>query len=442
MMTRPRCVPLVLAAAAAALAATLGRPAPAAAELVAARQADRFVDSVGVAVHVRYTDTPYGRYDDLLKPALVDLGVRHIRDGGADPEFHRKLNDLAAAGIRTTLILSPIDGLTTIADVDARGLMPVIDAVEAIEGPNETDVPQWNPESQRFDKWFAHGGRTNGDAPDGKDLGALRLWSADLYNYVKGHADPRVRGLPVLMPSMAFPESTRHLGRVPCDRLNMHSYPGGALPDDQIESRWLANTRLTGPELPVVVTEVGYNYDVQNGAAGQPGVSDAAAAKYLTRLLLEYHARGFERTFLYELIGDEWGLIRNDGTRRPAFDAVDRLLAVLADPGPAFAPGLVDVAVVGSRAADVRRLVFQKRDGRAYVVLWRNERSFDTAAKRDLTVAPLRVEVRLAAPCERAAVHRPVDGGEPTAIAGPTDKVAVEVADAPVVVELFGPAVR
>ena len=45
--------------------------------------ADAFVNSVGVNVHLHYTDTSYAKFD-AVEEAVRDLGVRHIRDGLID----------------------------------------------------------------------------------------------------------------------------------------------------------------------------------------------------------------------------------------------------------------------------------------------------------------------------------------------------------------------
>ncbi|AQA24082.1 hypothetical protein BTZ20_4095 [Rhodococcus sp. MTM3W5.2] len=39
-----------------------------------ASSAAAFVDSIGVNVHLHYTDTIYDRYDDIIKPRLLELG--------------------------------------------------------------------------------------------------------------------------------------------------------------------------------------------------------------------------------------------------------------------------------------------------------------------------------------------------------------------------------
>jgi hypothetical protein len=75
-----------------------------------ARSAYSFVDSVGVNTHLRYYDTAYGNYS-LIKQRLQELGVRHIRDGGSDPTWIQRVNDLASSGIRSTIVLDPNIGV-------------------------------------------------------------------------------------------------------------------------------------------------------------------------------------------------------------------------------------------------------------------------------------------------------------------------------------------
>ena len=67
------------------------------AESYTAGEADCFVDTIGVNVHLHYTDTVY--WDFLkLKTAIKKLGVRHIRDGlvyDGHPEYYQRHRQLA-----------------------------------------------------------------------------------------------------------------------------------------------------------------------------------------------------------------------------------------------------------------------------------------------------------------------------------------------------------
>src|SRR5262249_50516567 len=100
--------------------------------------ASAFADSVGVNVHLTYTGTPYGNFD-RLQAALRDLRIHHIRDGlvlgRADQA--EKLNRLADAGVRSTLIMGAPNASTPADEVAAA--RPIARAIDAVEGPNEYD---------------------------------------------------------------------------------------------------------------------------------------------------------------------------------------------------------------------------------------------------------------------------------------------------------------
>ena len=97
------------------------------------RSADAFVDSIGVNVDLGYTDTIYRHYDEIIRPRLKELGIRHIRDGlRADrKDVIAKLNDLAGLGIRSILLVSPEEAVEIVTAASA--------SVWAVEGQNEPD---------------------------------------------------------------------------------------------------------------------------------------------------------------------------------------------------------------------------------------------------------------------------------------------------------------
>ncbi|HWH69475.1 MAG TPA: hypothetical protein VNT26_08830, partial [Candidatus Sulfotelmatobacter sp.] len=77
---------------------------------VPAASADAFVDTMGVCTHWQYADTVYGKRFPELKARLVELGLRHVRDGGGNETFIARTRELAASGIRTTILLDPGTG--------------------------------------------------------------------------------------------------------------------------------------------------------------------------------------------------------------------------------------------------------------------------------------------------------------------------------------------
>ncbi len=100
---------------------------------------------------------------------------------------------------------------------------------------------------------------------------------------------------------------------------------------------------------PVIATETGYhNSPNHTDGLRMPGISEASTCKYFVRLLPEYYLRGVVRTYLYELLDlrrkpldaeSNVGILRADGTPKPAYTSVKNLNALLSDPGPPFKPG-------------------------------------------------------------------------------------------------------
>jgi hypothetical protein len=68
---------------------------------IQARGADRFVDSLGVNVHMEYANTPYQHYA-AINERLRELGMRHIRDeiNNTDPAFVDELLQIGKLGYR------------------------------------------------------------------------------------------------------------------------------------------------------------------------------------------------------------------------------------------------------------------------------------------------------------------------------------------------------
>jgi hypothetical protein len=71
--------------------------------------ADAFVDSIGINTHFSYTDAIYHLDFPLVKQALLDLKIRHIRDGmhTVPSDYYELQNELGDAGIRCCYILDP-----------------------------------------------------------------------------------------------------------------------------------------------------------------------------------------------------------------------------------------------------------------------------------------------------------------------------------------------
>ena len=109
-----------------------------------ATSADTFVDSVGVNVHLHYLDTSYSNFS-RVKQSLVDLGLRHVRDGLVDTtwqDYYNHHNELGRSGIKGIFTTSPSQSDQLLLDYPRR----MKDSFEAYESPNEYDQshnPDW-----------------------------------------------------------------------------------------------------------------------------------------------------------------------------------------------------------------------------------------------------------------------------------------------------------
>ncbi|NOK59376.1 MAG: hypothetical protein GFH27_549283n164 [Chloroflexi bacterium AL-W] len=59
--------------------------------LIQARTADRFINTIGVNIHLHYSDTVYSQsFDEIIKPKLLASGIRHVRDGTYTSDGHHR----------------------------------------------------------------------------------------------------------------------------------------------------------------------------------------------------------------------------------------------------------------------------------------------------------------------------------------------------------------
>jgi PA14 domain/Bacterial pre-peptidase C-terminal domain len=381
-----------------------------------AKSADSFIDSMGIVTHLRYGDTSYGRYGDIVEPRLRELGIRHIRDGGSDPGMIDKLNRLATFGIKSTLVMDPRDGITP--DNAVEMLKKVLPSVDTIEGPNEWDI---NSSLTYKGKPFPNG---------------VRDYQTDLYKAVKG--DPATAFISVLAPSMAIPEYGDQLGSLEsvADGGNMHSYAGGNLPAQDLDWRWMPHTRKVSGGKAIVATETGWHNAVSDVHAGQKGVSEEVSAKYIPRLYLEYFNQGVKRTFLYELMDERpqpdmennFGIVRADGTPKPAFHATKNLISLLQDTQGSKASGSLGYYLTGN-TQNVHHTLLQKSNGDFYLVLWLNTVSTNTPTSQQVTL-------NLISPIQQAVTYSPNQSTNPIGQSTTPTQLTLNVPDSPLVVKL------
>lgn len=390
---------------------------------VNARSADAFVDTIGVNTHLDYSGGPYERFDDSVKPKLQELGVRHIRDGvHAQPELINKLTQLSQLGIRSLLVFN--NEMSEVLNI----VKAASGSVEMVEGPNETDleVSGFSYNGQKFPE-------------------ATRAYQQDLYTAIKN--DSATNYLQVVLPSMGWGENAQKLGYVDAgDYCNMHSFPNiGARPTHDIDWYFIPHARtICGSSKPIIVTETGYH----NAVAADYGISEQASSKYLPRLLLENFNRNITRTYLYELIDQgvevdrqaRFGLLRNDGSPKPAFTAIRNLISLLSERGANFTPGSLDYSLSGAND-ELHSTLLQKSSGEFYLILWQDAESWNDPEEKDIPVANREITVNLNTSISKAEVYEPKNSTASTSTYNANSgdrltKLTVSVPDHPLIIKL------
>jgi hypothetical protein len=408
-----------------------------------AQPSDRFADSVGVNLHMHFSGSTYDRgFESIVKPELLRAGVRHVRDGAytyaeaSSSTYYERCRALAAVGIRFNLLTS----FKTLwsEPTDPAKLDDVYrwcnGAVDSFEGVNEPDLqripagyPDWKTQTLQSQK---------------------TLWQT-----VKGN--PALRNVKVLGPTIVWAPTALGNQSAYMDYGNWHPYPGGECPTcgdayGQNVDTFMAKYRTISGTKPIIATETGYHNAVDAPAAGHRGVSERAAAIYLPRLLLEYFNRGFARTYLYELIDSAYdpsdtlpnahfGLLRYDGSEKPAFKALTNVLRITSDPGPAFTPRPLGFAATGNTAR-LHSTLLQKRDGTYLLGLWVERSDYDTgarpnaaddiAARGDRTVADQRITLNFDSPVTSIVIRRfNAAGGTSWENSSATKTLSLDVSD-------------
>jgi hypothetical protein len=228
------------------------------------------------------------------------------------------------------------------------------------------------------------------------------------------------------------------------DAGTLHPYPSASVPTAYLGSTETALAALNGARKGWWVTETGY-YTAPNATQNvyQPGVSEAAQAKYAPRLYLDYFNAGISHTSIYELIDEHstqsdaeanYGLLRNDGSPKPAYNAMKNMLALLSDPGGSYSAGSLSFSLSGTTST-VRQALFQKRDGRFYLVLWNDVLVYNTSSKNDISNAAVPVTVTFGS-AHNVSVYQPYTQAPALSTTSGTTSLTVSVPDHPVILEV------
>ena len=418
-----------------AVGLVLAGPAVAADTTTPVRAAD-FLATIGVNIHMAYTDTAYTRVD-TVKRALDYLGVSQVRNRlqstPGDPAGNVHLDRLAAAGpYRFVFIADDPDLPHAMAWLDLfSGEFP--GRIIAVEGPNEVD--NWP---------LGYAGL--------KGLEAAVAYQRDLYAAV--HADPDLAGVPVYALTGLGRSWTKDLSDI-MDFANEHPYArNGASPSARLAEYVEATRRQVAPKRPGVVTETGYPTLVGHPDIkfGRDGVSEDVQERYTLDTLLDFGAAGIAKTFLYELLDEKpdpdgmaieqhYGLFTFGGEPKRAATGLHNLTQILSDPGLGAADFTVrpaSVAISGLPRAGASMLL-AKSDGSLQVAVWAAPPIWNGSTGAAVTPPAASVKVSFGGGPSRLRVYDPTVGTAPLATTEGASDITVTVTDHPVIVDA-GPA--
>jgi hypothetical protein len=228
-------------------------------------------------------------------------------------------------------------------------------------------------------------------------------------------ADPEVEVLlgGMVWPDLEWLESNCEGGQAPFDVLPFHAYPETWTPDSITVENYLGPPyrsyflpeadQLCGRK-PIWINEVGF--------ATTPGVSEQAQAEWWVRAFATFLAEPrIEHLGIYEIrdqregtpvIGDapnyHLGLLRSDGTRKPAFTTVRFLVDLFGADSITVADSELGVQVTAGTAGKLYHHLFVRSDGTQLAFVW------------DRTSSPT-VELELPRPASRVTSYSSAGDG-------------------------------
>lgn len=397
-----------------------------------AKSAYSFTDSVGVNTHLRYYDTAYGNYP-MIKQRLQELGVRHIRESGSDPTWIQRVNDLGKAGIKSTIVVDPNIGISPNSTYAMRSVNYNINDLVKNKLPGSVAAVEVLNEFDYFSNQFQY-------TYQGKPVTSsnwvtyVRDSVRDTYNAI--NSDPATQNIPVIGPSFVNTDSSTKIGDLSqwVDFGNAHPYNYPNNPGNGNLERDIATRSKPFANRPMVATEAGWH---TGSAKSDRPVSEIVQSKYLARMYLEHFDQGVQRTYGYELIDQKvnpddkemnFGLLRQDGSAKPAFTAQKNLMSLLSDASTKFPTGSLDYYLKGN-TQNVRHTLLQKSNGEFFLALWLEVPS----TNQDQTQ---RVTVNLMSPVSQATTYLPNRSTAATGQYTKPTQLTLDVPDHPMLVKL------
>ena len=382
--------------------------------------ASAFVDSIGLNTHFNYGGTAYVDAEPAVVNAIVNLHVKHVREGmlypfeTQFPTYRDAVAKLSAAGVRDIGGVQASD--LTAADFKARWATWFDSVggsawVEASEPPNECDLNGCLADSPAYQKTLYETIKRYAPSSSVRVFGPA---FANASSYA-GMGD-RSRILDdgnAHLYLLSQPPETTGLCRV-SDACAGGANLGSTIGNTYSLEHQLATARVVSANKAIVNTEAGYCTTV--AADGNTRYNDmprSVQAAYWPRYLLHAFADvGIPRSYVYDIADDglspptfdQCGLIDAHAKPKPSYRILKKLLDTVEDPGPRYRPAPLAFTVVANTNVDgipIEAVALGSRNGNYTLALWNpvsvwyQQSGNGGNASHPLAVAPISANVSL-----------------------------------------------
>jgi hypothetical protein len=417
-MPSPRTYPFLALTLAAGVACAY---APGAHAAQAVKDAD-FLNSLGVATHLNYTDGTYANYEAVIDD-LTYLGIHKLRDATPNPwggipfdNYVTALEAVSRAGNKFDFITYPAMPLKTTLDQIGAVERYAPGSVIAVEGPNETNNYPVSYEGRR-------------------GTAATLAYQRALYHAI--HSDPLLRHVAVYYYT-GFDVGTTLTGLA--DFANCHPYShAGEQPAQRIASEFGKQFTMA-PPYPKVITEAGFF----NVPSMPNGVDDATQAKDTLNLYMDAFAQGVTLTYVYQLLSaypnqfsdTQSGMFRMDNSPKPVATAIHNLTTILADTGHGnVQPSSLDYTVAAMPVTG-HSLLLEKSSGVFDIVLWSEPVNWNDVTHKPVSVPLTTVTVTMTGTAGDVALYDPMLSSDPLEHERDKTNLVVALGDHPVIIEV------
>ncbi|RVT90182.1 calcium-binding protein [Sphingomonas crocodyli] len=402
----------------------------------ALRTAD-IVGSIGVNLHMRYTDSKYVNLTNVIND-LSYLGLNLVRDYAPNysdtsesTRYQMKaLNKLADLGVKFNFLTGrdPAAVVKDIATFEGNHRGSVI----AIEGPNE------------INNWAIKYDGLTGTAAATAYMNALAT-SAGAFSVLD---DVSLYGLTGAGASVTASVNAA------ADVANVHMYPlQGNQAGSYIAS--IASKKALYGDKPIVLTEAGYYTPLKNNYGSAPttvawgGVDQETQAKLTLNMIFDATKYGLKEIYLYQLldayadpsgvsVDKNLGLFDVNNKPKIVATAIHNLTSILKDDGAeasSFKPSELAFTVSGLPTSG-STLTAQKSNGATDIVLWAEPDIWDQVAFKSIDVAATPTKIDFGSNHVSISVFDPMQSDKALATYADVTSITVDVKDHPLIIEV------